>query len=96
MLNRLNILTTAVFLILQIFSVQAETLHTVPIGGNWNDPATWVEARVPVETDDVEINGHVYLESHATISGLVITSGSILESTGAAISNKTLTVNGDV
>jgi RHS repeat-associated protein len=93
MLNRLNILT--VFLILQIFSVQAETLHTVPAGGNWDDPATWVEARVPVETDDVEINGHVYLNSDTTISGLVINSDSILERVFLP-GEKTLTINGNV
>jgi subtilisin family serine protease len=72
--------------------VEAPTIHSTTTGGTWNDPATWVENRVPNGSDIVEINGTVSLDVNATISGLKVNGQKFLYPYGA----NTLTVNGDL
>lgn len=49
------------------------TIHSIPGYGNWNDPASWSENRIPTEADIVEINGTMNLNVSPTIAGLSIT-----------------------
>ena len=51
------------------------TIHQVPGYGNWNDPASWSENRIPTVDDIVEINGIMNLNSSPTIAGLVVNAG---------------------
>ncbi len=51
------------------------TIHQVPGYGNWNDPASWSENRIPTADDIVEINGIMNLNSSPTITGLVVNAG---------------------
>jgi len=69
------------------------TIHAVAEGGNWNDTSTWIENRLPVATDIVEINGTVRLNADVEIAGLVVNPASKLTNSG---SGRDLTVNGDV
>jgi hypothetical protein len=49
------------------------TIHSIPGFGNWNDPASWSEGRIPTTDDIVEINGIMNLNVSPTIAGLRIT-----------------------
>ena len=66
------------------------TIHSTIAGGDWDDPNTWVEGRVPTEDDQVEINGEVELSSNIKVSDLLINTEGLIK--GWQI----LTVNSDI
>ena len=51
------------------------TIHSIPGFGNWSDPSSWSEGRIPTTSDIVEINGIMNLDSSPTIAGLVVNVG---------------------
>jgi len=61
--------------------VTAGTVASVPTGGDWTAPATWVGGKVPAEGDDVIINGTVAAAS-TTIRSLTISQGATLTGMG--------------
>ncbi len=66
------------------------TIHSVSTSGNWNDPNSWIEGRVPTPTDVVAIRGTITLNAVPTISGLLVDWG------GNIAGATTITVNGDI
>jgi hypothetical protein len=91
--RNLLILSTYLILFSQTLLLQAETLHTISVGGNWNDPAIWVENRIPTTEDIVEINGTVSLNAAATVAGLNVNPGAILQPVSGS---RALTITGDL
>jgi|GEM_PF-5783811 len=77
--------------------IQAATISSLPTGGNWNQPTTWVGGMVPQSTDDVVINGPVSLTGLVTeIRNLNVTaSGNIRTFFINDGSLYGLTINGD-
>lgn len=65
------------------------TIHSIAGYGNWNDPASWIEWRVPDENDVVQIHGIMNLDTSPTIAGIIVNSW-------ATISGfyRTLTISG--
>lgn len=70
------------------------TIHSVSAGGNWSDPNTWDEKRVPKEGDIVAINGTVDYSDIIGIGGLIVNPGAVLQS-APNYNYYTLTINGD-
>lgn len=58
-------------------ALQAGTISSVPAGGDWTAPATWVGGVVPGPNDDVIING--------TVAATTTTVRSVTVSTGATL-----------
>lgn len=72
-----------------------ETLHSVSAGGNWSDPNTWEEKRVPKAGDAVVINGIVDYSEIMAVSALTVNPGAVFQS-APNYNYYNLTVNGNV
>lgn len=59
------------------------TIHSTSAGGDWDNPGTWVENRLPGTSDIVEITGHVYIDnqlcSDTTVKSLIIGTTAVVE-----------------
>lgn len=81
-----NILLLGFFLSFILFPkiIVAETLpitlHSVQEGGSWYKKSTWIENRIPVESDNVEINGVVSVGQDYHVLNLSINADSELKS----------------
>lgn len=74
-------LLTVALTALSLSAAVASTISSVPAGGDWTIPATWVGGKVPAEGDDVIINGTVAAAS-TTIRSLTISQGATLTGMG--------------
>ena len=80
------------------------TIHSKTAGGDWNSYTTWQEndgldcsvddCVLPTSDDVVEINGTVELLYSHAISGLLVSTGAVLQTDIG--DDETLTINGDV
>lgn len=48
-------------------------------GGDWNNPNTWIEGKVPTKNSDVNITGSVTVKNKAECLNLIIDKGAYLE-----------------
>jgi hypothetical protein len=48
-------------------------------GGDWNDPNTWIEGKVPTKNSDVNITGTVTVKDKAECLNLIIDKGAYLK-----------------
>jgi len=76
-----KLLLLLAFISLSASAVVAGTITSVPAGGDWTTPATWVGGRVPAEGDDVVINGTVAAAT-TTIRSITINQGATLTGMG--------------
>jgi Secretion system C-terminal sorting domain/PKD-like domain len=80
-------------LILLSVALQAATITSNAVTGNWNNPGSWVGGNVPLPTDDVVIvsGAIITINGGATMNNLTINSGSFLTDNG----NGTITITGN-
>ncbi len=52
---------------MEMQAMQSATIHSISGNGNWDNPLSWVEGRVPNSNDIVEINGNITLAGNPTI-----------------------------
>jgi hypothetical protein len=69
-------------------------IESTNLGGNWNDEFTWINGGVPGPTDDVIINGMVFVENGNACKNLTIVASGILVNRDGG--NRTLNVFGYV
>ena len=70
-----------------------QLIHSTPSGGNWCEPATWVEGIVPGMNDTVDIYGPVEMIYNQSCHKLIIRSSGSLQSVSG---NRYMTVYGDI
>ncbi|NVP17847.1 hypothetical protein HUU51_03975 [Candidatus Gracilibacteria bacterium] len=102
--NKLNLLTKIslkiVIFLMGFWSflgyVDAATIESKTIGGNWSDSSTWIGGIVPSEEDDVVISGPVLFKGDIIINGdLLINSGLGMICKYNGPSSSSLTIYGD-
>ncbi len=78
-----------------VVSLSSQAIHSTVYGGEWHHNATWVGGIVPSASDDVVINGPVYLTYTATCNNLEITEPyGVINNT--SLGYMTLNVNGSL
>ncbi|TAL69235.1 MAG: hypothetical protein EPN82_08015 [Bacteroidetes bacterium] len=63
-----------IFLFLLSFSIfaNAKTISSTKVGGEWNNPKTWVKGIVPTENDNAIIKGKVVIKQADTVHKITI------------------------
>ncbi|MCK5588976.1 MAG: hypothetical protein KAI16_01550, partial [Candidatus Pacebacteria bacterium] len=81
------------------FLTFSATIISTEVGGNWTENSTWIGGVVPVETDDVIINGNVKLstaqyQTHTKkINSVEVMGGGNLETTNLSYRSVIFEIN---
>lgn len=93
-----RIVSLLVVLYVSLLSVEAATITSNAVTGNWSTKGSWVGNVVPTATDDVVIvsGANITMQGNTTMNSLTINSGGILTDNGSGTITITgnLTVNG--
>jgi len=82
---RILSIPTILIAILTCASLHAATIESTPLGGSWNDPATWVGGLVPTATDDVILTGAVTVSGSPECLSLQVHDGASLTGSGGPL-----------
>lgn len=89
-----RIISLLVVFCLSLLSVEAATITSNAVTGNWSTKGSWVGNVVPTATDDVIIvsGANITMQGSTTMNSLTINSGGILTDNGSG----TITITGDL
>lgn len=81
---------------LEPISASSSTIHSTSTGGDWDNPETWIEKRVPNNSDIVEVSSHVIHNQQptTTIKSLIISTDGVIEKNSGDYGN--IQVEGDM
>jgi hypothetical protein len=91
-----TLLTGALILAGQFLYAQ-QTIQSIPVGGAWGSPSTWVGSVVPTAADNVVINGTVTVPVGIVCNDLTI-NGTLVDNASecSGVGTRHIVVNGDL